>query len=227
MSSIESALLRIPGTLAIVCALLMMTVAPLSFAQSDAQRVIIETVTLQHRSPDSIREALQPRLLPGGRIGQIGEHLVIATTQQNLSELLAEIERLDVAPRLLSVRVDFNHGATDDDDESETAPLTGSYTMAEEETLVTAFDAGDTQRYLALSIVLQGQRARLSYGFSGSSDVIPDTRAVLDIGQWYVLDTETPTPQTPAGFLLQAAPPEGPGRRIAILVNPADTARTE
>jgi len=221
MSTLKLFLRQIHGVAALTGALLLMPATPPLLAQSDGQRLVIETVTVQNRSPDSIRQAILPQLSQGARIGQIGEHLVIATTQQNLSTLRNEIERLDVAPRLMQVSVDFNFGVTVDEDQIETR------TVIEEETLLLTYTADEEPHYLAIRVVQQNNRLQLSYGVSGYSDTVADNQVLLGPGQWHVIDEDF-IPRTPADFLLRGAPTEDDqGPRIAIRVIPADSIRTE
>lgn len=84
-----------------------MATSPLLAQNDDPDRIVIETITLQHRAPDGIRQALAAELLPGARINQIGEHLIIASTYGNVAQLRALAERLDTPPRDLRVSIDF------------------------------------------------------------------------------------------------------------------------
>ncbi len=71
------------------------------------QQAVIEIVRLQHRDPDSIRQALEPVLDPRGAISQIDNNLIISTSRANLQQLQPLIETLDVPLRQLRLSVDF------------------------------------------------------------------------------------------------------------------------
>ena len=75
------------------------------------QRAVIEIVRLQHRDPVLIRNVISPHLDERGAISQIDNNLIISTSRANLDELEALIDELDVPPRQLLIRVDFNYAA--------------------------------------------------------------------------------------------------------------------
>lgn len=97
------------------CLLGLGLVAPLLQAQNSSipadQQAVIEIVRLQHRDPEQIRNALSPHLDERGAISQIDHNLIISTSRANLDELEAIIDELDVPPKQLLIRVDFNYAA--------------------------------------------------------------------------------------------------------------------
>jgi len=102
-------LLRFLLTTLLVAASFAGTVAAQSL--DPTQQAVIEIVRLQHRDPDSIREALEPVLDPRGAISQIDNNLIISTSRANLQQLQSLIETLDVPLRQLRVSVDFAYAA--------------------------------------------------------------------------------------------------------------------
>ncbi len=81
---------------------------PLQAQTSDpTQQAVVEIVRLQHRDPDTIRQALEPILDPRGAISQIDNNLIISTSRANLQQLQPLIETLDVPLRQLRLSVDF------------------------------------------------------------------------------------------------------------------------
>jgi hypothetical protein len=76
------------------------------------QQAVIEIVRLQHRSPELIRDALEPLLDERGNISQIDNNLIISTSRANLTQLQTVINALDVPRRRLLIRVDFAYGNT-------------------------------------------------------------------------------------------------------------------
>lgn len=88
---------------------------PVAHAQSaavpEAQQAVIEIVRLAHRDPDIVRAAIAPQLDPRGTINQIDRNLIISTSRANLRELKGLIEAVDIPPRQLLIRIDFNYGA--------------------------------------------------------------------------------------------------------------------
>lgn len=75
------------------------------------RQAVIEIVRLQHKDPDQVRAAISPHLDERGAISQIDHNLIISTSRANLDELHAFIEVLDVPPKQLLIRVDFNYAA--------------------------------------------------------------------------------------------------------------------
>jgi hypothetical protein len=73
------------------------------------RQAVIEIVRLQHRDPDLIRAAISPHLDERGAISQIDHNLIISTSRANLDELELIIDELDVPPKQLLIRVDFNY----------------------------------------------------------------------------------------------------------------------
>ena len=71
------------------------------------QQAVVEIVRLQHRDPDTLRQALEPVLDPRGAISQIDNNLIISTSRANLQQLQPLIETLDVPLRQLRLSVDF------------------------------------------------------------------------------------------------------------------------
>lgn len=92
---------------------IVMTIAPLLVAQDSQipadRQAVVEIVRLQYRSPDIIRSALTPYLDERGAISQIDHNLIISTSRANLNELERLIDQLDVPPKQLLIRVDFNY----------------------------------------------------------------------------------------------------------------------
>lgn len=75
-----------------------------------SQQAVIEIIRLQHKDPEIVREALAPHLDERGNISQIDRNLIISTSRANLTDLEAIIEEIDVPPRQLLIRVNFNYG---------------------------------------------------------------------------------------------------------------------
>lgn len=115
MNNIVNALLLNRLFVRAVCFLSLALLTPLLQAQSSDiptnQQAVIEIVRLQHRSPDLIRAAISPLLDERGAISQIDHNLIISTSRANLDELRALIDELDVPPKQLLIRVDFNYTA--------------------------------------------------------------------------------------------------------------------
>ena len=97
------------------CGLGLGLLAPVLLAQNSSvpanQQAVIEIVRLQYGDPDQIRSALAPHLDERGAISQIDHNLIISTSRANLDELEALIDELDVPPKQLLIRVDFNYAA--------------------------------------------------------------------------------------------------------------------
>lgn len=102
--------------------------APFSKAQNDTvpatQQAVIEIVRLQHRDPSLVRAAIAPHLDERGSISQIDHNLIISTSRANLRELESLIEQIDVPPKQLLVRVDFNYDGVNAQTQSDGSALT-------------------------------------------------------------------------------------------------------
>ncbi len=182
---------------------------------ADGQRLVIETITLEHRSPDRIREAIRPQLLPGARIGQIGEHLIVATSRDNLARLRPQIEALDLPLVPLHISVDFGYGNEEP---------TAVETRVVNEDELTWFDTGALR--LGLRATLQGNQILLVYTLAESVDQRPERQILLHSGQWHELEslsesTGQPQPLNPVDFLLPPEDTESTTQRLAIRIAPA------
>lgn len=89
--------------------LLLPVTMPVPAQEADAQQAAIEIVRLQHRSADSIREAIEPLLDSRGSIGQMDNNLIIATTRSNLQQLKELISQLDLPRKTLRISIDFDY----------------------------------------------------------------------------------------------------------------------
>jgi len=185
-------------------------------AQTDGQRLVVETITLEHRAPERIREAIRPQLMPGARIGQIGEHLIVASSRDNLAHLRAEIDALDQPLVPLHISVDFGYGHEE--------PTSVEARVVKEDEL-TWFDAGEL--HLGLRATIQGDQILLVYALTESIDQLPERRILLRPGQWHELESLSeaaglPQALNPADILV---PPvddaESSAERVAIRIEPA------
>ena len=186
--------------------------------QADGQRLVIETITLEHRSPDRIREAIRPQLLPGARIGQIGEHLIVATSWDNLARLRPQIEALDLPLVPLHISVDFGYG----NEEPEEPESVVTRVVNEDE--LTWFDTGEL--HLGLRATLQGNQILLVYTLAESMDQRPERQILLRSGQWHELESLSgadgqPQVLDPVDFLLPPDDTEHTTQRLAIRIAPA------
>lgn len=71
-----------------------------------APKMIIYTLPVKYRTPESITPAIGPLIAPGGSISTSGNKLIIKTTAENFQEISLLIDELDtpVAQLLVSVR---------------------------------------------------------------------------------------------------------------------------
>ncbi len=102
---LASLLHRLLSTLLVVAA--FATAPALAQTGDPTRQAVVEIVRLQHRDPDTIRQALEPVLDPRGAISQIDNNLIISTSRANLQQLQPLIETLDVPLRQLRLSVDF------------------------------------------------------------------------------------------------------------------------
>ncbi|UTA49595.1 hypothetical protein L1F30_08675 [Simiduia sp. 21SJ11W-1] len=89
----------------ILASLLLASGLAPAVAEADS-RMIIYTLPVKHRTPESIVAAIEPMLAPGGSLSSSGNKLIIKTTSQNFQELNLLIDELDTptAQLLVSVR---------------------------------------------------------------------------------------------------------------------------
>lgn len=78
--------------------------------QGNPNQAVTDLIRLQHRTPDSIRSAIEPQLDPRGAINQFDNALIISTSRANLTTLRQMIEELDIPLRQVRINVDFAYG---------------------------------------------------------------------------------------------------------------------
>lgn len=70
-----------------------------------AQQIVLEVITLNHRSAEQVIPLLKPLLAPGGTISGLQNRVILRTTPENLAELRGVIDQIDAMPRRLMISV--------------------------------------------------------------------------------------------------------------------------
>lgn len=74
---------------------------------ANQNQAVTDIIRLQHRTPDSIRTAIEPHLDPRGAISRIDNSLIVSTSRANLTQLQQLISELDIPRRQVRISVDF------------------------------------------------------------------------------------------------------------------------
>jgi hypothetical protein len=72
---------------------------------AQAQQIVLEVITLNHRSAEQVIPLLKPLLAPGGTISGLQNRVILRTTPENLAELRGVIDQIDAMPRRLMISV--------------------------------------------------------------------------------------------------------------------------
>lgn len=85
-------------------AIALVTMLVFSLA-AQAQQIVLEVITLNHRSAEQLIPILKPLLAPGGTISGLQNRVILRTTPQNMAELRGVIDQIDAMPRRLTISV--------------------------------------------------------------------------------------------------------------------------
>lgn len=175
-------------------------------------------VTLEHRSPLTAIEKLQPLLDPRGDIGRIANKLVINTTAANLAELENVLADFDVPARRLVLSIDPSyHTLADNSDrqsmqalefeqnqfvlsEQPAPPDANDDSIGNESTDVADSSELAMQAVSTVSIEteISGNVAMADVVTAGIDSLSPYYQISMPLGQWVILEPLTQTAATTA-----------------------------
>ena len=155
-------------------------------------------VTLEHRSPVSAVEKLNPLLDPRGDIGRIGDKLIINTTASNLVELESALAEFDVPARRLVLSLDPSYGTDGDSDRQSMQALEfdqNEFVLEEnpitDEDSATEPDSDDLTEpasLLRIAAEISGSSAMASITTSGIPTLSSTYQVSMPLGQWVILE---------------------------------------